>query len=344
MFKPIRVTFLVTSTCTARCAHCSVNSAPDRRDRLDFQRIRRSLDSLAGRGGLRTVIFAGGEPTLLKDHLFESIAYAGSLGLSTRLVTNVAYATSVERARATLLALREAGLDELNISADDYHLPYVPLDNIVNAWRAAKSIGFETVLAACAVGRSSRLTGAGLLEALDDPEARLICAEDELDTVPRQADGTIYVVYETELQRLGRFHRELDPGEVEDIDWRSMEGGCRYAGVSPAVSPKNHLLACCGFEAEHNRILDFGALDAEPALPLLDRAFGDLLVRCIAQKGPQFLASFVEERSRMSPLRGRYGSMCELCEDVTGNPQAVALLREHTDELALRLLGIGCDV
>jgi len=32
--------------------------------------------------------------------------------------------------------LRDAGLHEINISTDDYHLPFIPFDHVVNAWQA----------------------------------------------------------------------------------------------------------------------------------------------------------------------------------------------------------------
>ena len=55
---------------------------------------------------LKVVVFTGGECFLLGLRLRLAIAYASHRGLSTRVVTNGYWATSVERAVRTLRAER----------------------------------------------------------------------------------------------------------------------------------------------------------------------------------------------------------------------------------------------
>ena len=131
LLKPSQLTILTTSRCTARCGHCSVNSAPGRRDRLTWEQMCQAIDELDSLNHLSVVIFAGGEPTLLGDELLNAIAHTDSLGISSmHLVTNAYWAVSPKQARAKLIELREAGLAELNISADDFHLPYIPFERV----------------------------------------------------------------------------------------------------------------------------------------------------------------------------------------------------------------------
>src|SRR4051812_24027131 len=118
LLKPQQLTVLGTSRCTAACAHCSMNSGPDRRERLSAETITRVIAELCVVQPLRVVIFAGGEPTLLGEELLDAIAFASNRGILTRIVTNASWASSEARARRRLVSLREAGLHEVNISAD----------------------------------------------------------------------------------------------------------------------------------------------------------------------------------------------------------------------------------
>src|SRR5437870_9122058 len=138
MKTPTKLTILTTNTCTAKCAHCTVSSSPDRRGRLNFEKIKIAIDGFHEINPLQVVVFAGGEPTLLKEELLDAIAYCDSLGISTRMVTNASRAITEYAATRMIEKLRNAGLAELNISADDYHLPFIAFENVKRAWFASK--------------------------------------------------------------------------------------------------------------------------------------------------------------------------------------------------------------
>ncbi len=153
---PAEMTVLTTSKCDAKCAHCLMRSGPDRDDALRLREMVSAIKEAHEARPLRTVVFAGGEPTLLGDELLEAIAAVRRLGISTRLVTNAGWATSPDAARAVVGGLREAGLDELNFSADDFHLPFIPLPRVVAAWHAAKGPASERSSSRYAAGRAAR--------------------------------------------------------------------------------------------------------------------------------------------------------------------------------------------
>ena len=340
--SPYQLTVLTTSQCTAECGHCSVNSAPRRRDRVTFDDIRKVIDQLHSVSPLKVVIFAGGEPTLLGDHLLDSIAYADSLGIITRVVTNAYWASSPAAARAKVRSLREAGLAEINISADDYHLPFIPFENVEHAWRACKRIGFLSVIIANCRGPGSRVTpdfirgrlGEDIREIYDDTGWRQRLGGPA-------GDGTVYGISNAYLQYLGRAHSRLDASEVFPEDESSFDRGCPWAVKSAAISPKNHLIACCGFEVEHNEVLDFGDAREHAANDLLLHANNDVLVQAVARLGPIYLRSFIKTMDPTITFRDRYGSMCSLCEDIMTRPSAVTCLRDHARELDLAVTLAG---
>jgi hypothetical protein len=305
---------------------------------VTFDDIRKVVDQLHEVSPLKVVIFAGGEPTLLGDHLLDSIAYADSLGIITRVVTNAYWASSAAAARAKVRSLREAGLAEINISADDYHLPFIPFENVEHAWRACKRMGFLSVIIANCRGPGSRVTpefirgrlGEDIREIYDDSGWRQKFGA-------TAEDGTVYGISNAYLQYLGRAHSRLVPSEVFLDDESLFDRGCPWAVRSAALSPKNHLVACCGFEVEHNEVLDFGDSREHAASDLILRANNDVLVRAVARLGPVYLKTFIKALDPTVTFRDRYGSMCSLCEDIMTRPSAVSCLREHARELELAI-------
>jgi hypothetical protein len=315
---PQQLTVLTTSQCTARCDHCSMSSGPLRKEALTFEDIRNAVDQLRKIEELSVVIFAGGEPTLLGEQLLDSIAYVSDLGLLTRLVTNASWARSENSALSKIKQFREAGLHELNISADDYHLPYVPFENVVRAWNASKGVGFKAVVIANCRGPRSVITPSYIMDSLGE---KLSTRYDEdgrgTPIAPPAPDGTVYTLSNANLQRLGR---------------------ATVAVRSAALSPKNHLVACCGTEAEGNPILDFGSMGESTARELVDKADDNLIVNSIILFGPGFIKQYLNVRARDIPFRPRYASICELCEHIVKRPVVVEALLRSAPELAQLVL------
>lgn len=335
LLQPRQLTVLTTSQCTASCDHCSMNSSPHRRERLTFERIRETIDTLHANGPLSVVIFAGGEPTLLGEVLLDGIAHADSLGLTTRLVTNASWAINTDKARAKILELRQAGLAELNISADDYHLPYIPFANVERAWRAAKGRGFRSVVIANCYGPNSLVTPEYVMERLGERlETRFDDDGKPQAIPPASGDGTAYLMSNAYLQMLGRSHGRIDPGDVifpERPD--ALRGGCPWAVKSAALSPRGHLVACCGVEAEGNAVLDFGDVGKAGAQVLVEKAEADTIVNAIALLGPKFLQDIVRQLRPDIPFKPRYATVCEICEDIVTRREVVDVLRNHSAAL-----------
>jgi hypothetical protein len=317
-----------------------MNSGPHRREKLTYENIRDTIDNLHRLNRLLVVIFAGGEPTLLGEDLLNSIAYADSLGIITRIVTNASWAVTPERARAKLAALREAGLQELNVSADDYHLPFIPFERVEYAWHASKGLGFRAVVIANCWGPNSTITPRYIMDRLGE-ELPLRFDDDGYSQPLSEpsADGTAYSLSNAYVQRIGRGLETLSFGDVNfPKNQEDLEGGCRWAVRSAALSPKNHLVACCGIEAEGNEVLDFGDLDATEAKNLVAKADDNVLINAIALAGPMFLKRFIQEHDPDIPFREKYGTVCEVCEHIVRRPEAVAVVRRYSADLAPAIL------
>lgn len=329
--QPDQMTILTTNSCSAKCAHCLVRASPTRSGSLQYDEIVATIQAAHDAKQLSVVVFAGGEPTELGESLLDAIAYTSALGIGTRLVTNASWATDSSRALEVVNALRESGLDEINFSADDFHLPFIPLRNVVTAWHACKGRGFQSVVIALSSGPGSKLGPEQMMEALGERVPVTYDDDGNLMSLPRRsADGTVYVIANNNVYRIGRGRRLREKYVRYPKHQEDLERPCPWAVRSAALSPMNHLVACCGIEAEGNEVLDFGALGEASVHELVDRANADPLVVAISVLGPRYLMRSAKAAAPDLVFRARYSAICEICEDVTTNPRAVAVLRANS--------------
>lgn len=325
------LTFITTDECSARCAHCLMLSGPDRPTKLTYEQIREQIDAIALAGKFTLVVFTGGECTRLGEDLLEAISYAQINGLLTRVVTNAEWATSVAAAELMITALREAGLDEINFSYDDFHRIWIPEDNIARAWEATKNKGFATVLIALASGARSRVTPEWISNLLgeDLPLAYDRDSGNRLPLPEPAADGTRYLVSNSRLLRIGRGRGLRDgyatlPEHQETV----LLQCCPPSNRDPVVTPRNHVAACCGINPDGNLVLDFGENRRYP------NRMQKVILDVIQRLGPGHLLQMARGAGVSFHSRDRYASICEVCDDVTGNPDVVAYLAENIDGLA----------
>ncbi|WP_334054497.1 radical SAM protein [Burkholderia cepacia] len=331
-----QLTVLTTNQCTASCGHCLVSSSPQRRGRLSLGTICETIDEIIGRGNpLSLVIFAGGEPTLLKTDLLDAIAFCAEKGLGTRMVTNASWAISETVAERMVESFREAGLAEINYSVDDHHEPDIEFGRVVNAWRASKNKGFDSVVLANCYGTSSRITAEFIREQLSEDLPVYWEADGTPTTrdVPPSEDGTRYLLSNARLQRLGR-GANLPDEAIEIPEQARLNSPCPWAIESAALSPGSHLVACCGTEAHGNEFLDFGDVRKHSIDELLKVANQSLVVNAIRKFGPYFLMNFVKTFSQEELFKKKYGSVCEICEDVVKNPKSREIINAHLSELS----------
>lgn len=331
-----QVTFLTTNTCTAKCDHCSVFSSPERKGTLTASQMIKTINELNAITPLIAVIFAGGEPTLLGRDLLETIAHAESLGIMTRMVTNAHWATTERTAKMKLVELREAGLREINISCDDYHTPFIPLIRIRNAWKASKSVGFDSVVIASASGPESELTPARI---------RVLLEEDVPDYYDEDgihhgelpvSDGSVRLISNAKIARLGRGVKTVPIKFLRFPQSQKMlDMPCPWIGRSPAVGPNNHLLSCCGMEASGKLHLDYGPLEDGGVESRLNHAQSDTIVAALHVLGPYKLMQFLKSVAPELEFWDRYSGLCELCAHIFARPEVASVLSKHESTISM---------
>lgn len=199
---PLHMVWLATNACTARCLHCSSNSALRAADELSTAEALDMLDQLADCGVVDFGI-SGGEP-LLRDDLFEIIAHAKGRGMAVGVATNGAKLRIQTAERLAAL-----GLNRLQVSLDG---PADAHDHL-RQWpglyrRAVASIGVARraglrVHVCCTVTRLN-------VDLLDD----FVAALPALD------------VQRLNISRYVPTGRGADGLDLPDADWRAVIAHC----------------------------------------------------------------------------------------------------------------------
>lgn len=108
---PKIVSWMTTNRCNLKCKHCYQDADEQLAGELSTSEARDMIDGIA-RAGFNIMIFSGGEP-LLRDDIFELVAYAASKGLRPVFGTNGTLLTP-----EVAVKLKEAGASAMGISVD----------------------------------------------------------------------------------------------------------------------------------------------------------------------------------------------------------------------------------
>lgn len=295
---------MYTRACPLACAHCLTESSPQVKERMRFQRARTYVHAIARFGpGL---CFTGGEPFLYHREIAALIGEAKSLGLRSSIVTGAGWVRGEDRARSRIAAMVEAGLNDLCISWDQYHEAFSNRERAVMLARIATEAGLNVkVRSVDSATRSS------------------------------EEDHKIFAGLPVEFQTnqivlLGRA-ASLPASHFVFSD-APPKGVCGVV-YSPIVEPDGLVYACCGpshYGRKPSPLL-LGDTSKEPLEDILERGLNDPILEIIYNLGPYGLYHLLMDhpvgRERFKK-RSSYTGMCELCLDITGDPELVKILRE----------------
>lgn len=145
--EPVGLNFIVTDKCNITCALCGPGCGPNISGSLNAHDMIAVINKAAIRFNLKHITFTGGEPTLFIRDICHSAKHAASLGCETiRVVTNGAFGRTEKTADAVLARLKDAGVTELAVSVDDFHLVYVPAEDIKRTVLAAVKLNLPVNL------------------------------------------------------------------------------------------------------------------------------------------------------------------------------------------------------
>ncbi|MGO0121743.1 radical SAM protein [Desulfothermobacter acidiphilus] len=272
---PQVLSFITTYRCNFYCDHCSVSAGPSRREVLSAGMVREAIEQAYTLPSIRVVVFTGGEPTLYPDLLKKGIELAHRRGFVTRMVTNAWWAQTPEKAYHFLREFRAAGLDELNVSYDDFHAAHLKAfggeQNVLNAVRAAADLGMNVVVGTV-LYPGARIKSGYLREVFKNAGIREV------------------KFLEDYVFPLGRARRKL-PARLFPSDLEKREqGGCDEAGHTLTILPGGEVLFCCGhiINTRAQEILTVDSLVSGATLPkIVERMQRNVLFWWLHLEGPE---------------------------------------------------------
>lgn len=307
-------TIFLDYRCNFACQHCSVGSSPKTVYPMPRELLLQALVELREVPSAKVVVFTGGEPTLRKELLLEGLRWAKEGGFLTRVVTNAWWARTPERAASFVDELKAAGLDELNTSYDDFHAPFVGLDPIANAVRAALDadlrVGMGVIVDENAVFNAKRVREE-LARRLDVTEAQLkspkLAVLEDYPTPSGSGEGLDV--------------SNLDAGDKLDM-------GCPEMMKTISIHPNGTVKACCGHVMFYEPDLTLGSLEDDPLPVIVERGLHNLLYWWIHMLGPKRILEKLG-------VEGTYTSICHACGVLLGEHREKLLdyLKHHRDEV-----------
>ena len=315
--------FSVTNRCPARCQDCPIVYEEGPRHTLTVEEMIRIFDEVISWGTLKLVVFTGGEPFLLGDELRKIVAYVSSHNIFTRIVTNAYWATSNAVARRILEDFKEAGLTEINVSCDDYHQEFIPLEYIKYANEAACDVGLPLLLAhrqkpggRITMEYLSRYFGVDLKEfqiGKENPKNNVILSG-------------MNIPIKTHVESQDEAESEICKTEKPWI------GPCPSVLGEIIISSNKRVQICCGIASSSIKELYIGSLEEESLLSILKKGNNDLIANWLALEGPSSILEFVLSKDPTIDLPERYVNRCHLCNELFTRDEVRDVLHKHASE------------
>ena len=319
-----------TYRCPLTCSHCCFHSGPSVEHSPDYERWLALINAIR-LPSIESVVFTGGEPFLLGGKLDELINAAKRKRLKVRIVTSAYWAKTLPVAEKRLSQLKEAGLDQLSISWDDFHQNQsfpITFEYIRNASVAALSLGIDiSIYAVCK----------------PDSYWNTTSIKAGLGSISQH----IRVITDLVLNKTGRAaeaFEDADFGQVKHL------GPCPLILRGPTLNAHGNLQACCGVTPQINDLII--STDSKPSNinELIVHASKNSVFLWLYLRGPHDLLETVyrkyniEGRSRVQSS-GNCHSCSQLFENKEMSEKAKKVAADDesnlTDELrTLKIIGL----
>jgi MoaA/NifB/PqqE/SkfB family radical SAM enzyme len=272
----------------------------------------RVIDEAAVLPELDSRLHVSGGEAFIRHHdtieLFRRGRDRGFANIGT--TTNGFWATNREKGIARCRELVDAGVTYLEISFDDWHLPFVSVDRVRNLLHGARRAGISVLLRTL-TSRRHRLED--LLAAFNDT--------DLIDVM----------VANSRVGPVGRGYSELSPDEI----YYGTTCGCCEDILSLTVTPNGNVYPCCS-GADITNALACGNVHKDTLAQSIFKMKTDRMMRQLIHGGYGSLIPVLESLGLGSRLKDKYTNICHLCWDIFKNDELAGALRNHFQQEQLQ--------
>ena len=319
--KTLRFRALVLETtdrCNAKCAMCYQAAGPRGSDlRGDSQLSQEVVLRVIGEAAEMVEVanrlhVSGGEAFLHYPETLAAFRRGRECGFSNiGSTTNAFWAVTEPIAVRRCEELIDAGVDYLEVSADHWHLPYVPLTRVRNLLRAARATGISIILRTL-TSRSHHLDT--LLESFSETDLAGVLV----------GNGRVHPV--------GRGAVKIDP---EDVYYGDGPVGCCEEVLTLTIAPNGNVYPCCA-GSDMTDSLASGNVNAESLRDAVFKMRTDRTIRHVIHAGTGSLIPIVNALGYGERLRERYDTICHLCWDIFKDDELAHALRQHFAEIQVQ--------
>lgn len=313
------VGLLYTRTCPLACKDCITESSPDAKGRMRFDQARSYLPAISKYS--RSVCFTGGEPFLYYKDILLLTREAKTLGLDVTIVSGAGWVRKEETVRSRMRELAEAGVSTICISWDRYHEEFSTSDRAV-------------LLAEVATEANLKVKVRSVIPACESPEGLRAAFEG----LPVETQSVLPVALGRAASLpISHFSREASP----------LRSICSVV-KSPSVDHDGTVYACCGpslYSAKTSPLV-LGNANVEQLEDIFARAVTDPLLEVLGILGSygfyELLKGHPLEQKMLRKRTNGYSTICDLCIDVTNDPELVeAVTKRLEDQDAKTLVAAG---
>lgn len=311
----------VTYQCNIECKHCGPYCGPREYDWMTLDEMK-SLILQASELGALSIVFTGGEPTLMKENLITLLRFIREKTNvpNTRIVTNGKWATSYEVAYRKLKEWKEAGLVELNVSCGEYHQEFVPVASVANAFRAARDLDYTTVLLAGEFVQKGkgRFSPQDFIDAIGEELASPEMMSPFISEFHGMTCGSAmnYGRGATELKEEDLIYQE--PDEVQSL--------CSDVLSAITVHPNGNTTACCGIMVRDESLLNIGNWREQGLRQMLEAAHNDIILNWIRYVGLKDMKEWLLQKDPTLQFKDKFINICDLCAQIVYNKRAQEIL------------------
>jgi len=318
---------LYTMRCNIACAHCSVYSGPKRTEKMTLDQAYELVNALSALPDIEFIDISGGEVTLYMDEVLQVAAYIRERGKLVRITTNGFWARTPNSSVSSLRQMKDAGINEVGLSVDRWHLESLPAEiafNYVTACRELRMqpyiscvlpvdsiaipegkapIELRELLVQCGLGNERATDMRTWYQHLDTlkGEARASFIEESLDVR--------LLVNWNPLATEGRAKELSNIAPSRKLTEYSMER-CTAAGRMPTVDHNSRLFPCCSPWVNHPEHA-FGSVDRASLPHAINSMASSAVMRVIRCYGPQMLVEALKKRGEQVPEH--FSGICNLC-------------------------------
>jgi MoaA/NifB/PqqE/SkfB family radical SAM enzyme len=285
---------MISNKCNYQCSHCIENSSPNELERIPLKKIIELMDSAAHicENEEFKVSFTGGEPFLYFEDLLESVRRANkNKATSISCVTNAYWATSYEEALKKLKEVKNAGIDRIAYSYDEFHKKFVSIDHIKNAFAAANEVGIHTTFKIVLFNGKEK-------------------SYDFLKKLSDVTPGTRFSVEELLSLPLGRA-KDL-PKDLFLFTDGIPKDKCHGIGNILVRYDGNSYACCCPTFSE---ALFLGNIYKESLENIYNKVTNQLLFKILMDKGPVYFVPYLQKAGVIFN-EGTFVNQCHLCSEV----------------------------